>query len=395
MIGRYRDVVKRQVGFNLVLGATMASATFSLTVFGVLPQQLISVFGLSRAQLGLLGTASSITGAVLSPAIGAITDRVGARRATVATLITGGLALLAIAGAPSYAWLLLAAALSGVGQAGGNPSTNKLISHHVEPGRRGLVTGLKQSGVQFGTFLGGLLLPIGAISLGWRPTVALTAAFPLGVAGYALMSVPRDPLGERHAPQRPARGVLAGILPLAAYGFLLGAGGSAIFAFISLFGQEELGVSNVTGGRVVALMGVCGVVGRIAWGRAAERTLGTVPALRWVSALAVAAAVVLATAESWGEPALWVAAAVTGFSASAWNSVGMLAVIQQSPVATAGRASGVVLAGFLTGLGAGAPLFGWWVDQAGGYRTGWLVVGVLFAASIPVLGSGRASARSS
>ena len=60
------------------------------------------------------------------------------------------------------------ALVGGVGQAIANPATNKLISMHVPPGKRGIITGIKQSGVQAGTFLGGLLLPVITLSFGWR-----------------------------------------------------------------------------------------------------------------------------------------------------------------------------------------------------------------------------------
>jgi hypothetical protein len=56
----------------------------------------------------------------------------------------------------------------------------------------------------------------------------------------------------------------------------------------------------------------------------------------------------------------------------------MLAVIFLVPAASAGRASGIVLFGFLAGLGLGAPAFGWSVDTLGTYLPGWLAAVTLF-----------------
>ena len=70
---------------------------------------------------------------------------------------------------------------------------------------------------------------------------------------------------------------------------------------------------------------------------------------------------------------------MVGVSVSAWHSVGMLAVIQIVPSSLAGRESGLVYFGFLTGLGGGAPLFGWSVDLLGDYTPGWLAIAALFA----------------
>lgn len=371
----------------------MAGATFVLTVFGVLPNELIAEFGLSRAQLGLLGTASSLTGAAVSFGLGRVVDRLGARVSAIATLALGGFALLAVAGAPGFALLMVAAASSGLGQAGGNPSTNKLISLHVPAGRQGVTTGIKQSGVQAGTLLGGLLLPVGAVTLGWRTTVVLCAAVPLVTATLVRFLVPPDPahaVGEavRQVPARFPRLIYL----VAGYGFLIGAGGSAIFAFLSLFAQESLGMSSIEGGRMVAVMGMAGIVARIGWGRAAEAWLGTVTSLRVIAALAMVAAGLLWAAPLLGAAAVWAASVVTGASASAWNAVGMLAVIQQSDSRQAGRASGVVLTGFLAGLALGAPLFGYAVDRMGAYRPGWLVVAAVFAlAGLMMLGPTRST----
>jgi predicted MFS family arabinose efflux permease len=346
----------------------------------VLPNELIAEFGLSRAQLGLLGTASSLTGAAVSFGLGRVVDRLGARVSAVATLTLGGLALLAVAGAPGFALLMVAAASSGLGQAGGNPSTNKLISLHVPAGRQGVTTGIKQSGVQAGTLLGGLLLPLGAVTLGWRTTVVLCAAVPLVTATLVGVLVPPDPVPVVGEAVRPAPARFPRLIYLVAgYGFLIGAGGSAIFAFLSLFAQESLGMSSIDGGRMVALMGMAGILARIGWGRVAEAWLGTVTSLRVIAGLAVVAAALLWAAPLVGAAAVWAAAAVTGASASAWNAVGMLAVIQQSDSRQAGRASGVVLTGFLAGLALGAPLFGYAVDRMGAYRPGWLVVAAVFA----------------
>lgn len=358
----------------------MAGATFVLTVFGVLPNELIDEFGLSRAQLGLLGTASSLTGAGVSLGLGRVVDRLGARLSAVATLALGGFALLAVAGAPGFGLLMIAAASSGLGQAGGNPSTNKLISLHVPAGRQGVTTGIKQSGVQAGTLLGGLLLPLGAATLGWRTTVVLCAAVPLVTATLVRFLVPPDPAPAVGEAARPVPARFPRLIYLVAgYGFLIGAGGSAIFAFLSLFAQESLGMSSIEGGQMVAAMGLAGILARIGWGRVAEAWLGTVASLRVIAVLAMAAAGLLWAAPLLGVAAVWTASLVTGASASAWNAVGMLAVIQQSDPRQAGRASGVVLTGFLAGLALGAPLFGYGVDRVGAYRPGWLVVAAVFA----------------
>ena len=375
---RKNGQVRARFGFGAVLAVIMGVATFALTVFGVLASQLIDHFGIARWQVGALVTASSAAGAVLSPTIGRLTDQFGARRSALANLGLGTFALTALAVAPTFGLLVIAALVTGVAQGMANPSTNKLISLHVPAGGRGLITGIKQSGVQVGTVIGGLTLPSLALLWGWRWAVGVFAAVAAVGLLAALLILPADPRRETTDNVGSSR-VSAGIIRLALYGFLLGAGGSSLFTYTALYSQETLGYSQATAGAAVAAMGVVGIVARIAWSRAAERGHRYRGSLVWLAALATAAALLMA-ASMWFPPLVWLAAATTGLSASAWNSVGMLAVIFMVPSATAGRASGVVLFGFLAGLGLGAPIFGWSVDALGTYLPGWLAAAALFGA---------------
>jgi predicted MFS family arabinose efflux permease len=373
-----------------MLASAMAASTFMLTVFGVLAGDLIDEFGVERWQIGALVTSSAAVAALVSPRVGGAVDRAGARRSTVATIAVAALALAAVALAPTYPLLVVAAMTTAGAQAMANPATNKLIAEQVPDGARGVVTGVKQSGVQVGVFAGGLLLPVLAAALGWRSAVlvfVLAAATAAVVAGVRL---PQDDPSHHHtappaddAPPAGARRPLPVLVRrVTVYGLLLGAGGSAIFTYLPLYAEEALGVSAGTAGRAVALTGLVGIAARIGWGRAAELRLGSVRALRLLAGIAVLAPVLLILAGTGATGLLWPAAVVTGLSASAWNAVGMLAIIQGLPPRDTGRASGVVMFGFLTGLGLGAPAFGLSVDRTGSYVLGWSMAGVLFAAAL-------------
>ena len=369
-----------RISFPTVLATAMGAGTFSLVVFAVLASNLIEEFGAQRWQIGALVTATTLIGAVISPAVGGVTDRIGARNATLITLFVSAAGLAGIALSPVFAVLVVAALIGGVGQAIANPATNKLISLHAPVGRRGVITGIKQSGVQFGTFLGGLTLPALAVALGWRWAVAAFAAvFALGAA-LALTVLPEDP--DRGTEVVSESGELPPIIwKLAIYGFMLGAAGTAIFTYLPLFAEESLGFSKSAAGFTVAFTGFVGIAGRIGWGRIAEHRLGSLPALRIIAVLsAVAAALLIASTVV--TPLVWVAAVVTGLSASSWNAVGMLAVITTLPTSSAGRGSGVVLLGFLFGLAVGAPAFGYSVDRLGSYIPGWIGIGVVFLAAL-------------
>ncbi|MDH4117343.1 MAG: MFS transporter [Acidimicrobiia bacterium] len=374
----------KSLPFGAVLVVTMAASTFSLAAFAVLAADLISEFAVSREQIGYLVTASALVGAASAPILGPWSDRIGARRGTIFSLFVSFVGLAALTLAPTFGLLVIAALGTGVTQGIANPATNKLISLHVPPGRRGIITGIKQSGVQAGTAFGGILLPAMAAWFGWRSGVAAMAA--LAALGLILaMSVVPPDVGAAQAVQGGPGFEGGDIGRLTAYGFLLGAGGTAIFTYVPLFAQEALGLSPLVAGSAVTVMGVVGVIARIIWGRVTEVWLGADLSLAVIAVLAAAGGMLLVAGPGIGSWSIWPAAILTGLSASAWNTVGMLAVIDRVPVELAGRASGRVMFGFLAGLGIGAPLLGRSVDATGDYVLGWGVTTLVFLGALAVM----------
>ncbi len=384
-----------KVPLGVITAIVMATSTFPIIVASVLAPQLIDQFGITRAQVGLLATASGMVGALSSPFLGRLTDRIGALKSVGLTLLMGVVALALLAISPSYPLLFAAALLTGIPNGWGNPSTNALIVENLEPGSRGVITGVKQSGVQMGTFLAGLLLPLFAVTWGWR--VAIAAFIFMPAAGLAGLWG-RDSAGSgRSGSTEPIGG---GSLPsvvrrIAVYGFISGMATSAIIQFIPLFANEDQGWSTTAAGGIIAALGFAGIVSRIFWSRWSERRGSHGSTLRLLSLLTAVSGLLLALAAAdMAPPAVLIpAAALTGLGAVAWNAVGMLAVMELAPPRLVGQGTGVVLFGFLFGLALGAPLMGWSVDVTGGYVPGWsvtmalLFVSALIASGIPDRGS--------
>jgi predicted MFS family arabinose efflux permease len=378
----FRGSATQRVAFAGLLAVTMASSTFAFTTFSVLSGPLLDTFRISRWQLGALVTATAVLGAVLSPPMGRVADRIGGRNAMLATLLLSGAALAAIAVSPVYLLVVCAALAAGSAQSMANPATNKLISMHGTDGGRGMLTGIKQSGVQVGTFLGGSLLPLGARTIGWRPTLLLAAVVPVVGLAISHRIVPRGV-----ADDSPDEGQVAGslvrspfLLQLAVYGFLLGAGWSAVFTYLPDYGQNALGWSGTVAGLLVSAAGLCGIAGRIGWSWYAEHRSDAPRTLALLAMISIVAVGVILLSSR--QPALlWLGAAALGGSSGSWNSVGMFAIIDRLPERAAGAASGIVMFGFLVGLGVGAPAFGWSVDVTGAY-----VVGLVAAGAVNVAG---------
>jgi len=357
-----------------VTAAAMTVATFPIIAFSVLAADLIEEFDVSRAQVGFLVTATGIVGAALSPVFGSVTDRIGSVNAARSVLAIGVITLAGLAVAPSYGALVLAALATGVPNGWSNPATNALIVDNLPVGERGMVTGIKQSGVQIGTFLGGLLLPLFTGWWDWRFAIAAFIVIP--VAGL-IGTIDRPETGERHATTSEGRAPIPiSVKWVAAYGTISGFCTSAMFGFLPLFAEEDQLWSPGAAGALVAVVGAFGIGARIVWPSLAERRIGHGRTLRLLAAITLISALLLGLAAlsvvpSW---ALVPAALLLGAGAIAWNAVGMLAVMDFSPRRIVGKSTGLVLAGFLTGIATGAPVMGWSVDTLGSYAPGFLVI---------------------
>jgi predicted MFS family arabinose efflux permease len=367
----------RRFGMVALLALAMAAGTFILPAIGVLASSIRQDLGLELWQVGLLVTGSPMVGALLAPPLGRVTDRVGGKASMVATLGVGALTLALFAASPTFLIMVGATLLTGVSQGWANPATNKVISRHYPPGGRGVVIGIKQSGVQFGSFLAGLALPAAALALGWRGALLVASTIPLLGTVLAAAFVPADPPSPS-VPNRGQRPPLPGeVRFLAVYGFLLGLTVSATIAYTALFAEDVLGLAPATAGVVVALAGLVGVLGRVVWGGVADVRGRHTGILGLLGVVGATAGLLMVGAATINPLLIWPAAVATGAGINAWNAVGMLAVVSVVPEEAAGHASGVVQFGFLMGLALGAPIFGAVVDATGSYLPGWLGVAVI------------------
>jgi predicted MFS family arabinose efflux permease len=369
----------------------MAAATFSISALSIVASSIIDDLSISREQLGLVATVNIAIAAALSPRAGHIVDRLGGRRGFIGIFLFGGIAFAVMGVAVAY-WILIAASVvAAISQSAGNPSTNKLIALHLPRGRRGFVTGVKQSGVQAASFVGGLLLPIGAETIGWRPTMLVVAVITLGLIVPVLRIIPDD------RPETAPGTGRAFPLPssanwVAAYGALLGFGGAATF-FVPLFAEEAVGYGPRAAGLAAALIGLVSLVGRIVWARFAERGDRFIITLGVIALMSVGAGVTF-LASTTASAFLWVAVLFVGISSSSWNSVAMLLVMHDAGPDQAGRASGRLMFGFLVGLGIAPPLFGRTIDVTGSYTTmWWLAIGAYAVATVLAVVWSRSVAR--
>ncbi|MEM7093546.1 MAG: MFS transporter [Actinomycetota bacterium] len=382
---------------NTVLVTTMVSTAFQIFVISVLASVLLEDFDLSRFQIGLIGSLNTAVGALTAPVSGRVTDRIGARRSTIVAQLWTACGFVVMANANSVVVLIASAVILGVPQGWGNPATNALIAERVPAGNRGVVTGIKQSGVQVGIFLAGVSLPTLADWIGWRGAMWAYAVL-FGAFALIPLLLPRDPALE-NPPEatdstEPARPYdMRAVWLIALYAFLMGTGGGAIGRFLALFAEEEAGLSTTAAGLVLALSGLAGIGVRILAGRLAEHRIEPLPLLAILASIGSIVAVLLLITLQIGAWLLWPIALLFAVGHAAWNAVAMLAIILGVDRSQAGRASGAVMFGFLGGLAVGAPIAGLVIDATDSYQPVWSGALVLAVASATVARFAHRTAR--
>ncbi len=373
----------RQALLITTLALAMTVAVLLQVAFGALGPFLTRDLGLSRTQLGSLTTAMYVSAAALSMSAGRWSDRLGARMPLMALFGSMAASVLVVAVSPDYPWLILGSLSCGFAIAIANPVTNMVIQRQVRPASQGIVTGVKQAGIQVGVFVGSAALPVVATVSNWRIAVATCIAVCLlGLVLTRQTVAPQSTAPDGPSPRTKTDRLPPGTGWLTVYALAMGMGISSVSAYLPLFAVEDLHLTETVAGWTSAVVGAIAILARLGWGQLADRVASTV---RWalvvMCAVAVVGALGLAVTTSDRQLLLWGSAILIGSSLAAWNGVAMLAVIRQAPRSVAGVASGVVLIGFYGGFALGPVLFGWIVDRQGIYAQGWTMVALVTAAA--------------
>lgn len=388
-----RDSVSRGYNSSRMVSGLAASLAMMMGSGTLLLQSLIAMapavragLHLSQLQFGLFTTAAFGASAVSVRVAGTLTDRLPRRTVGLIMYASAVVAVIGASGAPSFSFAVAAVGVSGIAMAFSNPLTNRIIVDQPDE-RRGLLIGIKQSGVQVAQSVAGLALPAIGLIVGWRGAVDASLGFLAIAMVLAWRFTPDDRL-YRGALQsmkaRPMTGVRGAVWWLFGYALLSGAATQTVSTYLPLFGFDEIGLQKVEAGLVVGLVGGAGIVARIGWGQWAMRMQSTrilMAILALVAALSCAG--LLAAGLTQSRILVWASALLFAFSGAAVNAVTMATTIQLMPPAVVGRATGTVVLGQYAGFAGGAPAFGA-LSQGIGYTAAWgsVVAGFIAAAIV-------------
>jgi predicted MFS family arabinose efflux permease len=199
----------RSKGFYPAYVLTLLALLYTLNfldrqVINILAEAIKRDLGISDTELGLLtGTSFGIFYSVLGIPIARLADRWSRVGIISISLFLWSLLTACSALAQTYAQLFLLRLGVGVGEAGGSPPAQSLISDYFPPSRRATAMAVFTLGVPLGSFLGFLVGGIVEDHWGWR--VAFLVA---GAPGLLLALLIRLTLREPH--RGAADGIAAG-----------------------------------------------------------------------------------------------------------------------------------------------------------------------------------------
>jgi MFS family permease len=158
---------------------------------------LMAEFSLSYTEAGFLMTVFFVVSGVGQALAGFVVDRIGARPVLLFGIGTLGLSATVLAAASSYAGLLAAAAVAGVGNSIFHPADFTLLNRRVSSGRLGHAFSVHGLSGNLGWAAGSVVMAGVATASTWRS--AALAAAAIGFVVLALLLLRRRALAEQAA----------------------------------------------------------------------------------------------------------------------------------------------------------------------------------------------------
>jgi predicted MFS family arabinose efflux permease len=155
---------------------------------------ILSSLALSDAQGGLLQSAFILSYSLFSPLAGWLGDRWARLRLAAGGVLVWSVATVASGLAPTYATLLLARTVIGVGEASYAIVTPSLLSDFYPAERRARVFAIFYAAIPVGTALGYALGGTVGSAFGWRPAFFF-AGIPGAVLAFTLLGLPEPERG--------------------------------------------------------------------------------------------------------------------------------------------------------------------------------------------------------
>jgi predicted MFS family arabinose efflux permease len=366
------------LGLTTLSQAAVTTLSFS---FGPVAPFLQNDFQISRAEIGLISAAMSLTGAPSALFGGRAADLIGERRILIVSGLVTALAAFTISWSVGY-WSLLVSCLAlGLGNGLQNPAGSAAVMRWFPPRQRGVAMGVRQTGVPLGGVLAASAAPVLALTYGWRSVytagalTALVGALLLAVAYYDPPRVNQAEAASPRSFQDLSRDSQLWWISLI-FNCQLLAQTSATTYFV-LFLHEALAMPVVGAATLFAVINGVAMIGRIGWGLLSDRQFrGRRRPVLVIIVLLTISASLIATLLSSRSPVVFAVglAVLLGAATFSWTGVLGTLIIETVGRESAGSAISLVQVFATPASLLGPPLFGFLADHSGSYRVAWFAL---------------------
>jgi MFS transporter, FSR family, fosmidomycin resistance protein len=350
-----------------LMGLCHATSHFYQLVLAPLFPMMKETFGVSYAALGLMLTVFYIFSALPQPVAGFVVDRYGGRSVLIGGLALQVLGIVLIAVAPTYALLVLGAALAGLGNSVYHPADFAILNAKVAESRLGHAFATHGITGALGFAVAPLFSGTMAAAFGWRATVLVAAGVGVAVLLLLLANVRRIGSPSAHheskrAPMDISVLLAPAVLLCFAYFAIYAAGLAGLQGFTVSALTLQFGVGTTFAAIALTAYMVGGACGNLAGGFLATRTRRhDLVAAAGLSGSA--ASILLVALGAVPAAALPFAFAFAGFSVGATAPSRDLIVRASTPPGATGRVYGFVYSGLDVGSLAVPVFYGWLVDH--------------------------------
>jgi MFS transporter, FSR family, fosmidomycin resistance protein len=367
-----------------LVGLAHATSHFTHLLLPPLFPVLMSEFGLSFSEVGLLMSVFFVVSGVGQASAGFVVDRVGARPVLFASLLLFAIAALVASAATGYAWWVAVALLAGLGNAPFHPVDFSILNQRVSAPRLGhafSVHGLTGN-------LGWAAAPVFLVGLsawwGWR--AAYLAAAGLYLVVFAVLWWQREHLRTEGVIRAPGASKTAGLaylrLPVVWWCFAFFLLSTMTLAVVQTYSASILkavhGVSLQAATYTLTAYMLCGALGMVVGGFVATRVRHSD---RVVGGCMAAGALLMlwAATGTLGGMGTMVILAATGFAVGIAGPSRDMMIRRATPAGATGRVYGTVYAGLDVGFALSPLVFGVFMDR------GWYGLTLAGAAAVLLL----------
>jgi MFS family permease len=339
---------------------------------------LATEWSLSDGQLGALVSVVSVAIAAGAIPLAYLADRCG-RVATIAAMaLAWSAATIACAFATTYAELVVARGVVGLGEAAYGAAGTALLASLFPAERRNTVLGVFLAGALLGSVLGVALGGLVAERYGWRagfvvagaPGIALAILFVAIARGERSLARPAAPATRSLLVALRAVVGPSAMMIVCVGGALQLVVVASIFAWLPSFLHREHGLSPADAGVRAGLVILVAGLGTIAWSVVADRWSARRAGgeLRVAVVASLVSAALFATAFGAMAPGPAQLVAIIAGAAAMTGTVGPVATAVMAIVPETLRATAAALLALVTnlvGLASGPLLAGWLSDRYG------------------------------